>query len=322
MKLLSEANISSGTKVLIRADIDVPIENGAIKNDYRLIQSLDTINYVLEKRGHPIICGHVGKPDGKVDERLSVKPIREWYRKHLKTNMFEVLENLRFDPREEENNLDLAYELSKRASVYINDSFATCHRKHASIIGVPMYIPGYAGLRLEKEVTNLNNLMKNPKKPFVAIVGGIKLESKKPALLKLLKIADSVLVGGRLGMDWKEDVPSNLYLPTDYTSNEKDIGPQTQKQFSSIIQNAKTIVWAGPPGQYEDADARSGTEVFAKAVVEATQNGAYSVVGGGNTIEALEMLGLLDKVSFVSTGGGAMLEYLVSETLPGIEVLK
>ncbi len=321
MKTLDQANITAGTKVLIRSDLDVPIKNNIITNEYRLIQSLGTIKYVLEKGGYPIICGHIGKPDGKVVPELSTTLLKLWYTSHLGSAKFELIENLRFDPREESNDDSFAKELASHADIYVNDSFATCHREHASIVSIPRLLPCFAGVRLELEINNLNKLLENPERPFVCVVGGIKLESKKPALLKMLSIADVVLVGGRLGLDWKEDIPSNLHLPSDYATTFADIGPNTINTFNDKISNAKTIVWTGPVGAYEKEEFSIGTKAIATKVVEATRNGAFTFIGGGNTIEALEKLGFLDEVSFVSTGGGAMLQYLVDGTLPGITAL-
>lgn len=321
MKTLDQANITAGTKVLIRADLDVPVKNNEITNDYRLLQSLDTINYVIENGGYPIICGHIGKPDGKVVPELSTNLLKSWYAAHLTTDKFELLENLRFDPREENNDLSFARELANHADIYVNDSFATCHRKHASIVSVPTLLPSFCGHRLELEISNLDRILKSPEHPFVCIVGGVKLESKKPALLKMLGIADYVLVGGRLGLDWKETIPANLQLPSDYAENFSDIGPNTIDTFSDKISTAKTIIWAGPVGLYEEKEYCLGTKAVAEHVADATKHGAYSLIGGGNTIDALEKFGLLNEISFISTGGGAMLQYLVEGTLPGIIAL-
>lgn len=321
MKTLDQANITAGAKVLIRADLDVPVKNNEITNDYRLLQSLDTINYVLEHGGYSIICGHIGKPDGKIVPELSTTLLKSWYTVHLKTDRFELLENLRFDPREEANDISLAKELAGRADIYVNDSFATCHREHSSIVSIPTLLPSFCGHRLELEINSLDKILKRPEHPFVCIVGGVKLESKKPALLKMLRIADYVLVGGRLGVDWDEKIPSNLQLPLDYAENFSDIGPNTINMFSGIISTAKTVVWAGPVGLYEKEEFSIGTKAIATKVAEATRNGAFTLAGGGNTIEALEKLGRLSEISFISTGGGAMLQYLVEGTLPGITAL-
>ena len=322
MKNIQEAPIQKGTKVLIRLDMDVPIVNGQIGETYRLNAGLDTIKYVINQGGFPILAGHIGQPKGVVDEKLSTKQLLSYYNQNLDVGKFELLENLRFNPGEEENSPEYAKELANKAEIYINESFATSHRKHASIVGVPSLIPGFAGIRLQKEITILEKVKKDAKKPFVVIIGGAKLESKLPVIDTFLKIADFVLLGSKLGPEWitqERAIPNNLILPLDYVEG-KDIGPNTISEYTKIILGAKTILWAGPLGLYEDPQYMAGTKAISEAITK--NNDVWSVIGGGDTVAAVDSVKILDKFNFASTGGGAMLEFLAKDTLPGIEVLQ
>jgi len=322
MKSIDTANLQPGIRVFVRGDLDIALENGEIKETFRLDHLLPTLNYLKEKNTGIIIAGHIGRPqEGK--ERISTQILLPYFNEKLGAGTFELLENLRFSKGEENNDLDFAKSLSENADVYVNDCFATCHREHASIVGIPKFLPHYAGFGLLNEIANLNKIF-NPARPFVAIIGGAKLETKKPIVKMLFQIADYVLTGGKIGMDWNESIPANLILPIDYACDKKDIGEKTVKRFSEIILNAKTILWAGPLGVYEEDEFNKGNMLIAKAVFK---SGAYSILGGGDVIAAIDKLGLLrsnsslDKFNFISTGGGAMLEYLVKRTLPGIEAL-
>lgn len=323
MKNIQQSPIKQGTKVLIRLDMDVPIINGEIGETYRLDAGLDTIKYVINQGGFPILAGHMGQPKGTHDEKLSTKQLLPYYNKNLGEGKFELLENLRFNSGEEENSLEFIKELAQKAEIYINESFATSHRKHASIVGIPSVIPGFAGLRLQKEITILEKVKKDAKKPFVVIVGGAKLESKLPVIDTFLKIADFVLLGSKLGPEWiaqKRELPTNLILPVDYAIEAKDIGPKTIEEYKKIVLGAKTLLWAGPLGMYEDSNFITGTKEIAEAI---TQNKkVWSILGGGDTVTAINKLNMLEKFNFASTGGGAMLEFLANDTLPGIEVLQ
>lgn len=321
MRSIKEAEILKGTNVFVAGDLDVPLENNKILDTFRLDCMCDTLKYIVEKGGYPIIGGHVGRPNGKVVASLSTEHLKPYFDQHLGTGEFELLENLRFDPREEKNDDAFARELASKADVYVNEVFSTSHRKFASIIGIPKYIPAFAGLRLEQEIKTLDELLTLPQHPFVVIIGGAKLEDKKPVVSKFIEIADYVLLGGKVGLQWVADMPQNLRVPTDYAEDQKDIGTETIGNYSNIISTAKTILWAGPMGMYENPDFIKGSKEIAEAIVAATQSGAHSVVGGGDTVEVLTTLGLRDGISFVSTGGGAMLDYLAYGTLPGIEVL-
>lgn len=318
MKSILDAQISSGTRVFVRLDLDVPIEDNNIENTFRLDKALKTLNYIIEKGGIPVIAGHIGRPKGSQDPALSTNILKNYFDEKLGIENYELLENLRFNPGEEKNSKEFASKLSQKAEIYINESFATCHREHASMVGVPKILPAFAGFRLEEEVRNLSKIAGSADKPFVAIIAGIKLESKKPAINKFVEIADQVLVGGTLGLSWNEETPSNLHLPTDYATDNKDIGPQTIETYKKILSKAKTVLWAGPVGMWENEKFATGTQEIAKAVV-ATDS--FKVAGGGDTVAALTALGFIDQFSFVSTGGGAMLKFLVDETLPALEVL-
>lgn len=322
MRILEQAQITSGTRVFVRCDLDVPIENGKVLETFRLDHALPTLRYIIEKGGFPVIAGHIGKPKGQNIPELSTSVLRPYFEEKLGKDKFELLENLRFNPGEKANDDNYAKELASKADIYINESFATCHREHASIVGVPKHIPGYAGLRLQKEIETLDQLLASPEKPFVVLIGGAKLESKLPVVNKFLDLADYVLLGGRLGLEWKGDFPVKLVLPVDYAEDEKDIGPKTIVEFVQYIQLASTILWAGPMGMYEEKRFAVGTDQIAKAIEEQTiDKHAYSIIGGGDTIASAQKTIDMDKLSFVSTGGGAMLNYLTKGTLPGIEAL-
>lgn len=318
MKSIKEADISNQTRVLVRADLDVPIENGKILDTFRLDCLLPTLRLLQEKQAKIIICGHLGRPDGKYVEELSTKHLKSYFDEKLGEGNYEILENLRFNPDEEENSEEFSQELANYADIYVNESFANSHREHASIVGVARILPSYAGLRLFEEVEVLSKVLKKADRPLVAIIGGAKIETKKPVIQKFLEISDKVLVGGRLGLDWKEQIPQNLLLPVDYAGEDKDIGPETIKLFSEEISKAKAIVWAGPLGMFEEEAFGNGTREIGNDIVNSQ---AFSVVGGGDTVSALQKFGILEKFNFVSTGGGAMLEFLVKGNLPGLEAL-
>jgi phosphoglycerate kinase len=321
MQKIQDIAIDAKAKVFVRCDLDVPIVDGKILEKYRLDSAIETLLYIVKKGGFPFIAGHIGKPEGSYDEALSTRNLLPYFDEKLGQNNFELMENLRFDPGEEANNQEYAKKLASGVDLYVNESFATSHRKHASIVSVPQLVPHYAGFRLQKEVSTLESLLKSPKRPFIAVVGGAKLESKMPVISKLLGIADKVLLAGRLGLYWKDPVPANLVLPTDYL-DEKDVGPKTIEDFKALINTAQTILWAGPLGMYEEEKYSSGTKEIANEISKVTgEKQVTSVVGGGDTIAAIEKFSSINNFTFVSTGGGAMLQYLVDGTLPGIEAL-
>jgi len=264
----------------------------------------------------------MGQPHGQYDESLSTKQLLPYFNQKLGKNNFELLENLRFNIGEEENSVEFARELADNngISYYVNESFATCHRKHASIVSLPSIVPSCAGLRLQKEVTILDKVKKEAKKPFIVIIGGAKLESKMPVIETLSKIADKVLLGSKLAQEWKGEIEGKVILPKEHTANRKDIDQKTIEEYKNLIKNANTILWAGPLGMYENPEFMRGTKEIGEAI--AANKRVWSIIGGGDTVTALDSLGLINNFSFVSTGGGAMLEYLAKGTLPGIEVLE
>jgi len=227
------------------------------------------------------------------------------------------LENLRFNFGEEKNDAAFAQELASKADVYVNECFSTSHRAHASFVGVPKLLPSFAGFRLMEEVNTLKNILDNPTRPLVAVVGGAKVETKGPAVTKFLEICDCVLVGGKLAHAFSTVSSDHLLVAHDFSNNGFDIGPKAIATFVDIIKTAKSVIWAGPLGLCEEGYLE-GTQSVAAAIIESC---AFSVVGGGDTIAALKGLGLLSKFSFVSTGGGAMLEFLIKGNLPGLEAL-
>jgi len=234
-----------------------------------------------------------------------------------------LLENLRFHKEEEEGDLDFAKELSKLGDIYINEAFSVCHRSHASIVGLPRYLPSGAGLLLEKEIEVLTNLMEGPEKPLLAIIGGKKVETKVKLIDKISEISDSVLIGGLIKKEIEEKKiklknPQKIISPVDNILTF-DIGPKTIEHFKEKISKAKTIFWNGPLGMTEEEEFTKGSKEIAKAIIE---SGAFSIVGGGETIEFINRIGLIDKFSYVSTGGGAMLAFLAGEKLPGIAALE
>lgn len=338
MKTLKEIDLHL-KKVFVRADLDVVIENGRVTDDFRLKKILPTIQYLLAKKAQIILAGHLGRPHGKVSPELSLKPVADWLKRQgLSVELLPqgvplqgqgdplkivLLENLRFDIREEENDPQFAKELASLADIYVNEAFAASYEEHSSIVGIPQLLPSFAGLQFEKEVNTLSQVFKNPKRPLVFLVGGVKPE--KAALIPdLAKIADTVLVNNQIAhlADWSN--LSNVVTPQDSIEN-LDIGPQTLKLFLNYAKQAKTIVWNGPLGKYEQQNYSKATKAIAKYLLNSNDQ-ALIIIGGGDTIAALHKFNLLTSLDqksncFISTGGGAMLQFLAQGTLPGIEAL-
>ena len=335
----------SEKKVLVRCDFNVPLDDkGNILDDFRIIETLDTIKYLIENNAKIILMSHLGEPEGKVIDILKLNKIQEKLSEllgitvkksedcigqevkelinELKSGEVLLLENLRFHKEEIEDDLKFAKELSSLADIYINDAFSVSHRDQASLTGVPKFLPHGAGFLLEKEILILNKITQNPDKPMIVIIGGNKAETKTKFINKISKIADFVIIGGLIKKEVVEnkikfDYPEKIFGPEDYL-NELDINEKTIELFEKKIKNAKTILWNGPLGKIEDKMYAKGTLKIAKAIIE---SGAYSVVGGGETIEFLNNEKLLLKFSHICTGGGAMLQYLSGDKLPGIEAL-
>ena len=352
LPLLKNANVS-GKTVFLRADLDVPLSQLStinnkqltIEDDTRLVSAIPTIEYLLKHNAKVIIGGHLGRPKG-VDRNLSLEPIAEWfcskyhvssikYGKRGEFNGWEIgeniflLENLRFFEGEEKNDEGFSKNLASLAQIYVNDAFAMCHRNHASIVGITHFLPPAVGFHLEKEVQNLTRAMENPKRPLVVIVGGKKIETKLPIVSKMHRIADYVLVGGKIAEESqaflkvryeKIQGKKSVLLIADSTPDGLSITEKSLYNFLDIIPLAGTIIWNGTMGFIgEKEDEFQATRKIARAIIKSK---AYSVVGGGDTVEFLNKLGILDKFSFASTGGGAMLAFLSGEKLPGIEALK
>lgn len=357
MRSVRDIRLLENIPVLVRAALNVPVENGRVVNDYRLRRALPTIRHLCERGARVVLIGHIGEKGtetllpvarslGRLMPGVSFcgEIVGERARaavRALSPGNVLVLENLRRDKRETANDPTFARELSALADVFVEDSFDTCHRAHASIVGVPKLLPSYAGLLLEEEVRELSRAL-SPKRPSLAVIGGAKFSTKKDVLAALLATYDHVFVGGALANDFLkasgQEVGKSLVSGADDSSVKKllanpklvlpidsvimdekilDHGPGTSALLAGLAQEAETILWNGPLGNYENGFIEA-TNAFARATAAAR---AYSIVGGGDTIAAIEELGLLPRFSFVSTGGGAMLDFLAGGTLPGIEAL-
>lgn len=340
MKVLYDVDIS-GKRVFVRADLDVDLAGlvSGEKHQVRLQNLKPTVDYLLDHGAKQVvIAGHIGRPEGR-DESLSTEQLVGPLEKILNRSVafrpdfaaetpeslaglsqLLLFENLRFWDGEEKNDVDFAKQFSALVDIYVNDAFGASHREHASIVALPALLPHYAGLNLQKEVETLNRLLKNPERPFVAIVGGSKIETKIPPIEFLTKVADMVLVGGQLPLDIVKEyeVFEEKVLVATLNAGMKDIDDESINKFKEEITRAKTVVWNGPLGLFEEGFIK-GSEEIAMAVID---SGAYSVVGGGETCEFLESIKVLDRFSFVSSGGGAMLEFLSGKELPGIKALE
>ena len=381
----------AGKKVLLRCDFNVPQDKatGAITSDARLVGALPTINYLLEKGAAVIACSHLGKPKGEWKDSLTLKPVAvrlgELLGKEvifakdivgedakakaaaLKGGQIMLLENLRFDPREEKNDPSFAKELADMAELYVSDAFGTVHRAHASTAGVAAFLPAVSGLLVAKELSMLGGALDNPKRPLVAILGGAKVSSKIGVINNLLEKADTVIIGGGMSYtfsaaqggkvgnslleaDWKEyandmvkkaaEKGVKFLLPVDTVVGDKfdaeanskvvkageiedgwegmDIGPETAKAYAAAVADAGTVIWNGPMGVFEFDKFAVGTRAVAEALAK---SGAITIIGGGDSAAAVEQMGLADKMSHISTGGGASLEFLEGKELPGVACL-
>ena len=332
----------SRKRVLVRADLNVPLEDGRVADDTRIRAALPTLQLLLERdASEVIVCSHLGRPKGP-DPAFSMAPVEERLHELLGENgRVRVLENTRFDPRETANDPELAKELAAQADLYVNDAFGSAHRAHASTEGVAHLLPAYAGLLLEREVLELGRLLESPEHPFVAIVGGAKVEDKIGVLRSLAERADVVLVGGKMAeeirmhpidveVELPEDVVAAVAFEPDAESKVVpadevpegwlglDIGPATRAAYAQRIAAAKAIFWNGPMGVFEWPRFAEGTLEVAHAVAEAD---AHTVVGGGDSVRAVEEAGLADRIGWVSTGGGASLELLEGKELPGVAAI-
>ncbi len=309
-------------RVLLRLDLDVPIINGSVREDYRLQAGLPSLELCLLNAASVVICGHLGRPKGREVEDLSVAPIVNWLEQfycdlELPPGRLHVLENLRFESGEDSSDLQFAKELASYGDVYVFEAFAT-HRPAASTTILPKLIPSYAGLRFAEEVEVLTRVRNNPKRPLVAVIGGAKVEDKYPAVVALSKFCDCVLVGGLLAVRIKEQnlpIPENVLL-SNRSANGIDIDETTIQAFGNVLKEAKEVIWGGPLGKYEDPGGNSGNLALGKII---TESKTYSIIGGGDSIAALQKY--IKDFSFVSVGGGAMLKLLCEGTLPTIRAL-
>ncbi|HVF02108.1 MAG TPA: phosphoglycerate kinase [Rubrobacteraceae bacterium] len=376
-----------GKRVLVRVDFNVPVKDGEVTDDTRIRRALPTIRYLLEKGARPVLLSHLGRPKGEPNPRYAMDPVATRLEELLGAPVLKLdaavgpeveetlknwdieggvalLENSRFYPGETKNNSDLAQQLSALADLYINDAFGAAHRAHATTVGVAEHLPAAAGLLMEDEIDYLDKVLRDPERPFVAILGGSKVSDKVGVIESLLSVADFLLIGGAMcftffkaqgyevGKSLVEDeyaeearrlideAGERLVLPVDIVVAERmeedarsqtvrveeipenvmglDVGPETVRRFRELIAKSRTVFWNGPMGVFEMEDFAKGTEGVARAVAESE---GTKIVGGGDSVAAVTMLGLENAMSHISTGGGASLEYIEGKELPGIAVL-
>jgi phosphoglycerate kinase len=328
-----------GKRVLVRADLNVPLEDGQVADDTRIRASLPTLRNLLERGAALVaVCSHLGRPKGH-DPEFAIAPVATRLRELLPDERVGVLENTRFDPGETANDPETARRLAEGMDLFVNDAFGSAHRAHASTEGVARLLPAYAGLLLEQELEMLGRLLGEVERPFVLVVGGAKVDDKLGVLVNLGRRADVVLVGGKMAEQLRDGnpLPYDAKLPTDVVAAAAfepdsesavvpyhavpegwlglDIGPATRESFAARVRAARTVFWNGPMGVFEWARFAEGTKAVAQAVAEAD---AFTVVGGGDSVRAIQELGLAERVSWVSTGGGASLELLEGKELPGV----
>jgi phosphoglycerate kinase len=333
----------SGKRVLVRADLNVPLEDGRVADDTRIRASLPTLELLLERGAAEVrICSHLGRPRAP-EPQFAIEPVRRRLRELLPDERVRVLENTRFDPRETKNDPDFARELADGSDLYVNDAFGSAHRAHASTEAIAHVLPAYAGLLLERELEQLGRLLGEVEHPFVLVSGGAKVDDKLAVLEHLGGRADTVLVGGKMAEQIRDDNPLSfpVVLPDDVVAAAAfeadaeskvtpydelpdgwlglDIGPKTRERFAEEIARARTVFWNGPMGVFEWPRFAGGTKAVAEAV--AANEAAFTVVGGADSIRALTELGLVDRVDWASTGGGASLELLEGKELPGVAAI-
>ena len=389
-KSVKDADVK-GKKVLLRCDFNVPLDKqtGEITSDKRIVESLPTIEYLLKNGAKVIACSHLGKPKGEFKKDLSLEPVAKHLAKllnmpvsfahdvageesiklanELKDGELLLLENLRFDPGEEKNDPELAKKLAALGEIYVSDAFGTVHRAHASTAGIAAYLPAYAGFLVQKELSIMGGALDDPKRPFVAVLGGAKVSDKIGVLTNLIDKADTLIIGGGMAytflkaqgksigkslleedkivlagevMEKAKAKGVKLLLPVDVAIGDRfaadcekkivsvddipddwqglDIGTKTIALFSDAIKGAGTIVWNGPMGVFEFPAFADGTKSMAKAMAD---SGAVTIIGGGDSAAAAEQMGFADKITHISTGGGASLEFLEGIELPGIACL-
>ncbi len=390
MLLLKDLNLECKT-VFLRVDFNVFLdEEGRIRDDTRIRAALPTLNYLLEQKTKVVMASHLGRPKGQFNSKLSMKPVAQRLaelitedvilapdvigkdvdilKENLRVRQVLVLENLRFYEGENNNDPEFAQNLAEGIDYFVNDAFGACHRAHASIVGIPLYVKkSAAGLLVTEELEYLNFALYSPQKPFTAIVGGAKVSDKIPILENLLNKSDNILIGGAMAytffaalgydvgrslveedkkdlalkiLNKAKDNNTNFQLPLDHIVATEialgketktvddfpipsdmmglDIGPKTIQAYGAVIAQAKTIMWNGPMGVFEIEEFSQGTIKIAEAVADSS---ALSIIGGGDLVAAVTKAGVSDRISHISTGGGASLEYIANETLPGLEAL-
>ncbi len=344
IKKIQDGNFE-GKKVLVRADFNVGIVEGKIQEKFKLEACKETVAYLASQAGTKIaLTSHLGRPDGKENLEFSLAQLVDELEKILNKKIVFVsdcigekvasalatvkedevllLENVRFHGDEETNGEKFSQQLSENFDVFVNEAFSVCHRNQASVTGITRYLPSYGGFWLQKELENLDKVVNNPELPATAIIGGAKIETKLPLLNLFETIYTNILVGGKIANEAFEEkiqFSSKVILPVDFAGDRLDIGEKTIQIFKEIIAGSKVIVWNGPLGKFEQPPFDKGTREILAAVIS---SGAYTLIGGGESVQVLEENKLMDKISFVSTGGGAMLEYLSGNAMPGLEALK
>jgi phosphoglycerate kinase len=331
-------------KVLIRADFNVGIVNGKIQEKYKLKACKETVDFLLKQDGTKIaLMSHLGRPEGKASSEFSLLQIRKDLEEILGTRVVFVadcignkvtealnalnagevllLENVRFHGGDEKNDESFSKKLAQHFDIFVNEAFSVCHRSHASVTGVAKILPSYAGFWLQKEIHNLNKIIHEPEYPATAIIGGAKIETKLPLIKAFEKTYTNVLVGGKISVEAEDQnmtFSPKVIMPSDYAKDRLDIGDKTILRFKNIIAMSRVIVWNGPMGKFEETPYDKGTRAIMEAIIDSD---AYSLIGGGESVQAVEESGNMEKISFVSTGGGAMLEYLSGNKMPGIDAL-
>lgn len=387
IKTIKQVRNLAGKRVLARFDFNVPVKNGRVMDNFKLLKGLQTVEYLLEKKAAVILMSHLGRPEGKVKEEFSLIPVKKDLEKLLKkkiklfklieldklaklklnSGQVVMIENTRFSPDEKKNTGTFAKDLAAVANLFVLDGFAVAHRPAASVVGVAKYLPSYAGLLLAQEIEGLSKVTVKPRKPLVAILGGAKIETKIPVMKSLLTKADYILVGGGIvntylwakgcqvgnslvDKDYEKEAllyggRKKVIMPVDVVvgtfdgkqhqvikvdKNLKvkagwgiyDVGPATIKLYSKYIKKAQTLIWNGAMGRFEQHPYEYGTYSVARLVASRSKGKAFGVCGGGETVEVLEKLKIMDDIDLVSTGGGAMLEFLSGQKLPGVEIVK
>ena len=387
VKSIKNAGNLKGKKVLLRVDFNVPLTKDfkvGSAEDYRIVKTVPTIQYLVKKSARVIILAHLGRPDGKVVDALRLDPVAVRLSQLLKKCVYKsdgildnatkqsidelkngevlMLENIRFDAREEKNDPAFSKALAGLGDLYVNDAFAVCHRDQSSVSGIAKYLPSYAGLLLEDELKNLSMALHRPKKPLTVIIGGAKISTKIKVIKKFLGVSDHILLGGALAntvlkvmgvsvgqslvepemypvikkiklTDNKLRVPVDGLLAKSFKAKTGrldaladikkdevilDIGPDTIKFYEKIIKSSKMIVWNGPMGLIETPFFAKGTKSLVKILAKAK---AYTIVGGGESVQVIRAMNYDQKFDFISTGGGAMLEFLEGKSLPGLKKL-